>query len=149
MQLAVAGRNYGRESILLDPMHDARWSVAYKTHDKGEFLRAVWSSKNCNVIVDEAGDEIGRYDDVMNKLATRGRHWGHNCYFITQRPAQLSLTVRTQCDLLFCFRIDAGDAKALSQVFVEPKLLEVPTLQRYEYFYVRRFEQVEKRSLKL
>lgn len=121
--------------------------AAYQTTDNAEFLRVVWASKNCNVYVDEAGDAIGRYDKVMEQLATRGRHWGHNCHFITQRPAQLSMTVRTQCSILFCFRIDPDDAKALSKTFVAPEINEAPTLAQGEYLYIRRFQPVQRRRV--
>lgn len=139
-QLVVASKkNTGSCSIVLDPMSDPGWQADFKTKDADEFLAMVWDSQRCDVIVDEAGDAIGRYDTVMEKVATQGRHWGHNAYFLCQRGAQLSATVRAQCRHLFLFTSAKDDCKILANEFNQPVLLEANTLPQGHFIHVTRF----------
>lgn len=133
----------GRNTLVLDPMFD-QWQATRVFHDKDEFLQTAWLSESCDLFIDEAGDAIGQYDKLMTKLATRGRHWGHNCYFITQRANMLALTVRTQCKILCCFAIDPDDAKVLAQNWNQKAILDAPNLAQGEFLYIRRFHPIRK-----
>lgn len=97
----------------------------------------VWNNENCVVVVDEAGEMIGKYNDVMNRLATRGRHFGHKCFFITQRAKQVSTTIRTQCSEIAIFKQSRDDTKDLANEFVEPMINDAHTLNNGEFIYVR------------
>lgn len=130
-------KNSGRNIIVLDPFLDPEWQVTFITNDQKKFLEAVWSNRGCAVFVDEAGSEMGKYNSVMDELATRGRHWGHKCYFITQRVKQLSSTLRAQCSELIIFKQSLIDTKDLSAEFVEPMINEAEFLEKGEFIYVR------------
>lgn len=137
MKKANSLQKRGIRTIVLDPFLDTRWNADFITNDKTEFLEAVWSNRSCAVFVDEAGQEVGKYSEVMNELATRGRHWGHKIYFICQRPKMISTTVRTQCSELVIFKNSRNDTKDLADEFVEPMILEADKLQKGEFILVR------------
>jgi len=80
---------------------------------------------------------IGKYDTIMEELATRGRHWGHKCFFISQRSKQLSTTLRAQCSELAIFKQSLRDTKDLADEYVEPMINEAHTLNKGEFIYVR------------
>lgn len=127
----------GRNIIVLDPFLDPEWQADFITNDTDKFLEAVWSNRGCAVFVDEAGSAIGKYNSVMDELATRGRHWGHKCYFITQRVKQLSSTLRAQCSELIIFKQSLIDTKDLAAEFVEPMINQAEFLEKGEFIYVR------------
>lgn len=134
---AQALKKKGYHIIVLDPFLDPEWQADFITSDPEKFLHVVWNNKQCAIFVDEAGDMIGKYDKVMEKLATRGRHWGHKCFFITQRVKQLSTTVRNQCSELVIFKQSAADTKDLANEFVEPMINEAHALAQGEFIYIR------------
>ena len=105
-------------------MHSV-WDADYQTADKNEFLSAVWASESCDVFVDEAGDAIGHYSKLMIQLATKGRQWGHNCYFITQDSKTVAPVLRGMCTKLFCFALARERVKDLAIEWNKPELLEV------------------------
>lgn len=116
-----------------------KWEADYITDDNEEFLSVFWASESCMVFIDEAGDTVGRYDEAMRQTATKGRHYGHSVYYLSQRPALLNATVRAQCEQLFLFNIGIKDAKALAEDWNQDRLLEAPQLSRGEYFRCLRF----------
>lgn len=148
--IASEQRKNGRGVIVLDPL-GSKWDCDFQTTDQAEFLRVVWANQDCDVFVDEAGDAIGHYDKLMQKLATQGRHYavrngtyggGHNCYFICQRAKMISPTVRTQCRILFAFNQALEDAEVLAREYGYPELLECPRLAQGEYFQAQRFHGI-------
>lgn len=128
---------FSRPIIVLDPMNDPEWQVDFQTDCQREFLDAVWSNQDCAIFVDEAGSEIGKYNKIMEELATKGRHFGHKVYFITQRVKQLSTTIRTQCSELVIFKQSLTDTKDLADEFVEPMINQAHTLEKGEFILVR------------
>lgn len=134
---AAALRNAGYHIIVLDPLLDPEWNATYITFDQDDFLEKVWLNRRCAVFVDEAGSAIGKYNRVMDELATRGRQWGHKCFFITQRAKQLSTTIRTQCSELVIFKQSLADTKDLSNEFVEPMINDAQFLNKGEFIYIR------------
>ena len=134
---ALALKSQGYSVIVLDSMRDPRWPADFITDDQEHFLDVVWASRNCAVFIDEAGDEVGKYNDAMNRLATKGRHWGHKVHFICQRTKQISTTVRTQCSNVVIFKQSLNDTKDLADEFVEPMINQAHLLKDGEFIYVR------------
>lgn len=153
---------YGRglSQIVLDPMADPRWlppnyndperaikrrtgesPEVFITSDPEIFLTTFWQSKGCMVFIDESGDMVGKYDQAMQKTATKGRHWGHCVHFLSQRGAQVNKTVRDQCSVLFLFSSGRKDAEIHAEEWNQPQLLDAPKLRRGEYFHVMRFDE--------
>lgn len=138
-KIAQESLNNGRMVLVLDPIGD-NWPASYYTTSPDEFLRVFWDTKNCDVFIDESGDVIGRsHADLMARTATRGRHWGHNCYYIAQRAAQLTRTVRDQCSFMFLFASSFVDCKMHAEEWNREELLNARNLPKGKCFYVQRF----------
>lgn len=138
-------RNVG--VIVLDPLGDPAWNADFQTDNPEEFLDVVWRSKRCAIFIDEAGENVGRYDLAMVKTATRGRHWGHNCHYITQRGAMLSQTVRDQCSELFLFTTSVADNKIHANEWNKEELRTANALPQGHYFHCTRFGPISKLAL--
>lgn len=134
----------GFHSIVLDPMNDPSWPASFRTSRVDEFLRVFWASRQCFAFIDEAGESVGRFDDLMIKTATKGRHWGHSCFYLSQRGAQLSRTVRDQCSHLFLFTTALDDCKIHSNEWNKAELREAHTLPQGHYFHATRFGLLER-----
>lgn len=128
---------------VLDPLCDPAWGAQYQTSDPDEFLRVFWASKGGYWFIDEGGDVAGQYDDTMRKTATRGRHWGHSCFYLSQRGAMLNATIRAQCRHLFLFCSAADDCKILAREFNEPRLLTATNLPQGHYMHMAKFGTLE------
>jgi energy-coupling factor transporter ATP-binding protein EcfA2 len=137
----------GEPVIVLDPLNDPGWFAGYKTSDPEQFLQAFWKSRGCHAFIDEAGDMVGRFDDTMRKTATRGRHWGHSCYYLSQRGAMVDTTVRAQCRHLFLFTSSIDDCKILAKEFNKPELLQAVDLPQGHYFHAARFQPLQRGKL--
>lgn len=146
-QLAQSHHSNKIGVVVLDPMSDPEWQADYKSADPDEFLRVVWDSERCHIFVDEAGDAIGRYDATMQQLATKGRHWGHSCYFITQRASQIAFTIRAQCRHAFVFTSAKEDCKTLAAEFNKPELLTANELPQGHFLHAQRYGPVQRGQL--
>lgn len=137
----------GEPVIVLDPLNDPRWHGQFRTADVEQFLRVFWASRGCYAFIDESGDVVGQYDDTMRETATRGRHWGHSCFYISQRGATLNTTVRAQCRHLFLFTSAVDDCKVLAREFNQPELLTANNLPQGHYFHAARFAPLKRGKL--
>lgn len=120
--------------LVLDPLRDPDWNADFITDDPGEFLEVFFNSRRCMVFIDEAGENVGRFDKAMVKTATKGRHWGHSVNYLTQRATLVSLTVRDQCRNLYLFASGYKDCKMLENEFNSPELLNAPSLKALEFY---------------
>lgn len=145
----------GINAVVLDPLGDPEWrgdlqlpeGALFQTSDADEFLEVFWSNTECAAFIDEAGDEVGRYNTVMQQTATRGRHWGHNVHYVSQRGTLLAQTVRDQCSHLFLFATSLKDCKTHADEWNKPQLLEAATFPAGEYFHVTRFGVCERGNI--
>lgn len=145
--MAATYRKNGVETIVLDPMNDPEWAASFKTTDPDKFLTMVWDSRQCAVFIDEAGKAIGRFNNVMNELATQGRHWGHNVHFITQGGTQLAPIIRNQCSQLFIFTTAKTDCKVHANEWNASELENASLLKVGEYYHATRYGECTKHSL--
>lgn len=143
-RLAALYRAKGRKVIVLDELLDPEWNADFITDSPEKFQDVFWASRNCAVFIDEAGDSVGRYNKEMNMTATRGRHWGHICHYISQRPSMLSRNVISQCLEGYAFLLETEDAETLAKRFVLPPLKEASNLSQGEYIYFKRFGENRK-----
>ena len=146
-ELAKAYRARGIPVVVLDPMSDPEWESDFKTRDPDEFLRVLWDSEQCAGFIDEAGKSAGRFDEAMIETATEGRHFGHRMHYISQRGAQLSVTLRTQCTELFLFNTSLDDCKVHANEWGEPELKKGNVLPHFPYYYKSRFKPVQRLHL--
>lgn len=146
-RLAKRYGSHGQKVIVLDSLNDPEWAADFQTTDPDEFLSVFWASRRCAVFIDEAGDAVGKFNTVMQRTATRGRHWGHAVHFITQRSVQLSPTVRDQCGHIFLLTTSLKDSKVHADEWNQPQLATAHTLRKGEYFHCTRFGVLERGSL--
>lgn len=142
-RLAAKYKADGYKVIVLDSMCDPGWQADYQTSDPDEFLATFWASQSCMCFIDEAGDSVGRYDKVMQRTATRGRHWGHSVHYISQRGVQIATTVRDQCSHIFLLTTSAADSKIHANEWNAPIILRANALRKGQYFHATRFGAVE------
>jgi DNA helicase HerA-like ATPase len=128
---------FKRGVIVFDPfgMPKDYWGIEHVYSDPSDFINAVKEARHCHVIVDEAPQLLQRGDPTYQWLATQGRHLGHLCHFLTQRPSMLPPTVRGQCSHVVAFRLSFTDAKLLADERACMGLLEAPELALGEYLY--------------
>lgn len=143
-QLSHVYKGGSQSVIVLDPMNDPGWAADFRTSDPAKFLEVFWANQKCHAFIDEAGKMVGRFDDLMEETATQGRHWGHACYFISQRGAQINPTVRAQCRHIFLFNMHLDDCKVIAKDFNKPELLTANTLPQGEFFHATRFGACER-----
>lgn len=146
-QLARAYKSKGIGVIVLDPLNDSGWEADFKTHDVDDFLKVYWDSRQCMAFIDESGDSVGRFDKLMIKTATRGRHWGHSNHYITQRGQQIARTVRDQCSNLFLFNTALEDCKIHGKEWNKPELIEAAQFPQGQYFHTTRFGGLTKNKV--
>jgi hypothetical protein len=142
--LARQYKRAGMGVLVLDPLMDPQWQADFMTSDEEQFLKRFWASRNCFAFMDEGGDSVGRFNTAMQKTATRGRHWGHSCHYITQRATQLAPIVRDQCRHLFAFALSRKDGETLAADFLCDDLLNVHALGQGDYIHVERFGGVQR-----
>lgn len=139
---ALSLQRQNRHVIILDPFKRKSWDNgnehAYITDNEKDFLNAIWSNRECAIFIDEAGETVGKYNDLINSVASKSRNFGHKCFFIMQRPKQISVTIRCQCSELVIFRSSLSDTKDIADEFVEPRINEAHNLKLGEFIYVRK-----------
>ena len=142
-KLAALYTAAGRPVIVLDEMMDAGWKTesgaVLVTDDTETFLQAFWDSRSCAAFIDEAGESVGRYDAAMANTATRGRHHGHICHYIVQRPTLINKTVVTQCTEAYIFVSEPDDLDALAKRYLCPEIRDAGAYMQGQYMHVTRF----------
>ena len=146
-RICAEWRARGVECIILDPMSDPEWQASFITREPEEFLHVVRNSEQCACFIDEGSETAGRYDREMHWTATQGRHWGHRFHYISQRPKQLSVNVRSNCGQFAVFRLASEDAKELARDFAAPELNDAVSLDRGEFMYGDGFNQTRRERL--
>ncbi len=146
-KLAGIYKNSGFEVLVSDPLSDPSWPTEHRFSDVGQFLDCFWNSRTCAVFVDEAGDSAGQHDKVMQRTATRGRHWGHRCHYISQRGTMINRTIRDQCSHLFLFGTALEDCKIHAKEWNRPELLEAAKFKQGDYFHVTRFGDITRSNI--
>lgn len=132
---------------VLDPHLDPGWDADFLTDKQEDIIYYADSTTKNLLIVDEAGEMIGRYGRTMNRLATMGRHRGHKCMFLAQRAMQLDPTTRSQCTHVIAFEQCKKDAILLSDDFNCEEFLEAPRLQQGEAIIRRKGFPVSRMKL--
>lgn len=142
-----------RDVIVYDPikpnpdLDGPTWHLATVCTTQNEFLRYFHASKNCMVVVDEAGATVGQHNEPMIQTATQGRHYGHDCIYITQRCKQITPTVRDNCGQLFLFATSPKDCKELVEDWNEPSLTAAADFNVFEFLHMRRLHRPVHRRL--
>lgn len=139
--LAAHYANRGIYATVYDPLASDWPDGSIVTSDPEMFL-AILRERNRDgqrqlVIVDEADTLLSQSDRPNWWLATRGRHYGLENIFCTQRPQMIAPTVRNQTHELYCFRVSADDANKLSQDFADARIQDAVNLDQGEFLWSR------------
>lgn len=135
------------KTAVLDPLRSQDWGATFQTDDPDEFLKYLRENKSHVVFVDEGATTIGRFNEEMEWLATQSRHWGHSCFFISQRATQMATTIRHQCSKAYIFAVGSKDAEMFAEEWNEPGLKNLPRIQKGEFYLVSRFGALQKGSI--
>lgn len=128
--------------IVYDPQRSSDWEeiADFFTDDRAEFLDAFWKSQNCKVFVDECQDTMTNTDREMAAIVKRGRHNGHQCFLISQRPKSIPVNVRSQCSQIITFRQAREEAKIMANEIGNDEFRAASELGRYEFLAGDNFE---------
>jgi len=130
--------------ITLDPLGDPSFGADFITCNPEEFSRIWKNSRGCAVFIDEAGT-VGKFSEHIREAATKGRHWGHQFFFLSQKATQIEPLVRDQCSNLFLFRSGLQSRKTLAEEFDAPQLLE--PVEMLEFHHCTRSGYIGKKKI--
>ena len=140
-KLARAALDKGRRVLVYDVML-TDWPEGCEIFDdEHDFSQAAHRSRNALLIVDEAGEVIGRSNYELFWLATRSRHLGASTVFITHRPSQLAPVIRDNCQVLILFASPTSTGKLLAEEFNQPNLEACTTLKVGQYIKATRLRR--------
>lgn len=158
-----------RRSLVLDPNRTDNWGPEFwVAQSDSEFWETAWKTRNCLLIVDDAGKSIDRNSELVDAF-TRINHNGHKLLVIGHDGVNLTRVMREQMDTLYLFCAGDKAVEAWEQVFPDrppPKGMtkreelrsgkQIPLrmedamyLQKYEFLYIRQYEPIEKLKLNL
>lgn len=140
------GRRAGVPVLVLDPSPTPWPDATFSTRDTDEFIRVVFANTRCLLIIDEAGEAIGRAMSAdhapRNKLATRTRHLGHSAIFISQDATTISPVIRRQCQRAWLFRQGHTSAKILREQMANEGIMAATQLRKGKCLYADLYGEV-------
>lgn len=136
---------HGVKSLVFNP-HREHYPVPaeYQFTDLSRFLAVARRSQRCALIVEEAGEFVGRGKLAMDSvwITTGSAKWGHVSYVIAHTAGQLLPAIRGSCGRGFFFRQSEGNAQLLVDDFADKRLMQTTTLKRYEFLYAEKMGDV-------
>lgn len=138
---------FRRGVLVFDPNGEPGWPTEHVYDDPEAFAKAAREARHAVLVIDEAPELLKRYDATYQWLATRARHLGHLCIFLSQRPNLLPPTVRGQCSHIFAFHLSFTDAKLLADERGVAELLGATQLRLGEFLYAKPDFSVMKGSI--
>ncbi len=126
-------------SLILDPHLESWGGQAWVTDNEEKFWEAVWKTKNCLVIVEEAAATIRRERNLV-PVFTRLRHREHKLIVIGHSGMDLLPVMRQQFDTIYLFRQPKSAAVVWSETMTEPGLIDAVELDQYEFIYGRLYQ---------
>ena len=142
-KLAAEFMRTGRKVFVLNPIGD-KWPADFQTWDPAEFLDYCRSPQHQDgaIFIDEAGDAFA--EGKLTWLATRGRHFGHACFFIGQRYTLVPKTVRALCSTLYLFASHPDDCIELAGDFNDEGLRDAYKQQRGHFLFKKKFHPLRR-----
>ena len=133
--------------ILYDPFADPWPKGVYSTSNLDEFFKKAWAVNGALIAYDEAGAD-GRWNKGLDKLFMQARHQGNICVALSQRPQDLSRTVRGQADKFCIFALPPLDAEFLAREIGEPRIMTAADLPELSFIVSDRWKHVTKSRIK-
>lgn len=136
---------HGVQSLVFNP-HREFYPVPeqHQFTDLSKFLKVARASKRCALIIEEAGEFIGRGKLAMDSvwITTGCAKWGHVSYVIAHTAGQLLPAIRGSCGRGFIFRQSEGSAGLLVEDFADKRLMKTTSLKRFEFVYAEKMGDV-------
>jgi len=141
-------RRSGVNTIVLDPHRDPNWDATIMFQHFEEFMSFVKDPDRCQqcaLFIDESGMSLNKYDVDCDWLTLTARHHGHRTHIIANRAIMISPNMRSQCETLYAFQVNATDAKTYANDFNCPSLAEIgPNLRQGEFLKITRFQPIQR-----
>ena len=147
MKLCADFESRGVKCLVLDP-YNGEWKASFQTRKMDEFLTVAKRSRACALFVDEAG-QLDFRDKNHEWILTGSRHWGHVAHVIGQSGVQMTPLARSCITRLFLFRSTDQTAEYWRDTFVDDRIREATTLERFEFIRAEMFGRVSRNTLKL
>lgn len=124
--------------VLALSSNPAEWDevASYATDDPDAFVRTAFEHVRCNVVIDEGAELAGRYDRQVYRLATRGRHNGHLCYFLAQDFMSFNKLIRKNCSSLILFKQPKPYLQELHNQFMVDEILTACDFEKGECLWI-------------
>lgn len=141
--------------LVLDPSGSPKtWldcGADFVTENVDEYLGVVFANSRCLLIVDEAGEAVGRAQSQDHaprlRLATRTRHRGHSAIFISQAASTISPVIRRQCQKIWLFRQSFASCKILADEMCNPGIIAAAQLGKGRCLYADLYGEVSEFSV--
>lgn len=147
MQLCANMEKAGTRCLVLDP-YNGDWKASFQTRKMSEFLAVAKKSRSCGLFVDEAG-QLDFRDAEHEWIFTGSRHWGHVAHVIGQSGVQMTPLARSSVTRLFLFRSTDQTAEYWRNSFVDDRIRQATTLNRFEFIRAEMFGTVQRCKLTL
>jgi hypothetical protein len=135
-------------SLVLDPHADVWGPQAWSTANEPKFWTAVWNTRNCLVIVEEAAATIRRERELV-PVFTRLRHNAHKLLVIGHDGTDLLPVMRRQFDTVYFFLQPTEAIKIWKQDLPQIKGLDAACgLGQYEFLRGQLFKSAVKMRLR-
>lgn len=128
--------------IVYDPTLNPAWATEFVTADEYQFFAWIHEAHENGItsivaVVDEADTIMSMSHRHNWWLASRGRHFGIEAIFITQRPTMIAPSVRGMPSEHYAFRIPKSDAQLLADDCAAPELAGAAELAQGEFLRAR------------
>jgi len=135
-------------SLVLDPHGEVWGPQAWRTDNEQKFWNAVWKTRHCLVIVEEAAATIRRERELV-PVFTRLRHNCHKLLVIGHDGTDLLPVMRRQFDTVFLFLQPDEAVKLWKQDLPSVKGLDAASgLGQYEFLRGELFKPAVKMRLR-
>lgn len=110
-------------------------SASWQTEDVEAFLSMFDRARRCVCYMELPDSGAKKNDERIHLCFSRGRMFGHRCFFLTQRAAQVHPTIRENCTELFLFTSAAKGAAVWAEEFADPELEKAATLPQFAFLH--------------
>ena len=147
MKLCADFEARGIRCLVLDP-YNGEWKATFQTRKIEEFIAVAKKSRSCALFADETG-QLDFRDKEHEWILTGSRHCGHIAHLIGQSGVQMSPLARSCITRLFLFRSTDQTAEWWRNSFVDDRIRDATTLERFEFLHAEMFGNVTREKLKL
>jgi hypothetical protein len=145
----IASNILSKRPVFFLDSFGANFPCTWQTQNQSEFIEIARTNKSALLVVDDAADNLNKFDNALSWIGTQSRHWGH-CFLInSQRYINVHPNIRNNAIVCFAFKQSKKDARDLCEDFVDENLLDVPSLNQFEFYGGGKYVPFKKYRLNL